>query len=107
MLSKALEDLDTRSAKLNMYLAGLRVPEELEGVIEYARVEAEGIFDRVTYLEMMVKHNEVPDTDFPGPVEESEGSAEASPNYQFGFKAGARAAVEAMTAKLDELEGRA
>ena len=67
MLSKALEDLDTRSAKLHMYLAGLRVPEELEGVIEYARNEAEAIFDRVTWLEMMVKKGEMPDAGFPGP----------------------------------------
>lgn len=69
MLSKALEDLTERSSKLHMYLCGMRVPEELEGVIEYARNEAEEVYDRVTYLEMELNHGEIPDVDFPGPVE--------------------------------------
>lgn len=71
-LSKALGDLDTRSAKLHMMLAGLRVPEELEGVIEYARKEAEEINDRVSYLAMMVDHDAVPDTTVPDPLKPSE-----------------------------------
>lgn len=38
--------------------------------------------------------------------EESEDSAEESPDYQRGYKAGARAAIETLEAVLDELEGR-
>lgn len=71
-LTKALEDLDTRSAKLHMMLAGLRVPQELEGVIEYARNEAEEINERVSYLSMMVKHDAVPDATIPDPKKGSE-----------------------------------
>ena len=99
MLSKTLEDLDTRSAKLNMYLAGLRVPEELEGVIEYARAEAEAIFDRVTWLELAVKHGE--DMMVPDPVEPEESMQELFGKLTRDQRTGVVACVRSMA------EGRA
>lgn len=75
MLSKALEDLDNRSRMLHSCLCGLRIPEELVGVMEYVRDEAEAVFDRVTWLEMMVDKGEMPDAEFPWPRESKPESA--------------------------------
>jgi hypothetical protein len=77
-LSEELKRLDDMSNKLQMFLSGLRVPDDLAGVINYAQTEAEEIFDRVTWLEMMVDKGEMPDAEFPGPrgsEPESEGRA--------------------------------
>jgi len=71
-LSVELKRLDDMSNKLQMFLSGLRVPEELEGVIEYARKEAEEINNRVSYLSMMVDHDAVPDATVPDPLKPSE-----------------------------------
>lgn len=75
MLSKALEDLDNRSRMLYSCLCGLRVTEEWGRVMEYVRDEAEAVFDRVTWLEMMVDKGEIPDAEFPGPRESKPESA--------------------------------
>lgn len=66
-LSKELHELESIAEKLKMYLFGLRVPESLEGVLEYARDEAEGIADRISYLSMMAQYGDIPDAEFPDP----------------------------------------
>ena len=63
MLSKELNQLVDMASKLQMLLSGLRVPEELVGVMDYACNEAEKVFDRLAGLEYAVDHGVIHDAD--------------------------------------------
>ena len=97
-LSTALEGLDERGRMLHMYLCGLRVPEELEGAMEYARDEAERINGLAGWLVDKVQRGEIPDADA-GFIPDPDGEAIEAAGYQSTIDAGD------MVLSLPSLEG--
>ena len=63
MLSEELNRLEDMTRKLHMTLCGLRVPEALEGAMEYARDEAEKINGITGWLAGNVERGIIPDAD--------------------------------------------
>ena len=74
MLSEELNRLEDMTRKLHMTLCGLRVPEALEGAMEYAIDEAEQITGITGSLAGNVERGSVPDADA-GFIPTSEGRA--------------------------------
>ena len=74
MLSKELNRLEDMTRKLHMTLCGLRVPEALEGAMEYAIDEAEKINGITGWLAGNVERGIIPDADA-GFIPDCEGRA--------------------------------
>ena len=74
MLSEELNRLEDMTRKLHMTLCGLRVPEALEGAMEYAIDEAEKINGITGWLAGNVERGIIPDVDA-GFIPTSEGRA--------------------------------
>lgn len=68
-LAKELGALESMTSKLQMYLCGLRVPESMEGALEYAIDEVEEVAGRVSFLAMLAKDGGIPDAEFAAPRE--------------------------------------